>query len=357
MSIPAAGGPQQRAGDYLYSDGRALKLQEGAWGLLRVLEGPTDDSLAALPGHDPPVDPPPPICPPTAPRRAYAVTAVELALPMLGAEPGRAFVEASHLDAVLSGARTPTPLVLRAAVGDCIEVTLDNQLPSGAPPVSLHADGLAYDPADSGGVEAGNNPPQTVPVGSTRTYTFFAHPEYGTGAAMLRDGGDLAHSGSRGLYGAIAIAPEGSSFDDAASWSTVVRTPNDEAWRDVVLFMHDDGRRDRNAPHAVHVRGQGRSRFELRPRRNRARHRRLRRRPAAPTRAGSVERAGANVLARGSSLARRASDGRQHPRQLDRDRRPRGDHRRARRRRRRRVPPCPAGTNSATTASPTAKPG
>ena len=223
MSIPAAGGPQQRAGDYLYSDGRALKMQEGAWGLLRVLEGPTDDSLAALPGHDPPVDPPPPICPPTAPRRTYAVTAVELALPMLGAERGSAFVEASQLDAVVSGERTPTPLVLRAAVGDCIEITLHNQLPEGASPVSLHADGLAYDPADSGGVEAGNNPPQTVPVGSTRIYTFYAHPEYGTGAAMLRDGGDLAHSGSRGLYGAIAIAPEGSTFGDATSWSTVVR--------------------------------------------------------------------------------------------------------------------------------------
>ena len=102
MSILAAGGPQQRAGDYLYSDGRALKLQEGAWGLLRVLEGSSDDSLTALPGHDPPIDPPPPICPLSAPRRTYAVTAVELPLPMLGAEPGLAFVEASQLDAVRS---------------------------------------------------------------------------------------------------------------------------------------------------------------------------------------------------------------------------------------------------------------
>ena len=176
---------------------------------------------------------------------------------MLGAEPGRAFVEASQLDAVVSGARTPTPLVLRAAVGDCIEISLHNQLPAGASPVSLHADGVAYDPADSGGVEAGNNPPQTVPVGSTRTYTFFAHPEYGTGAAMLRDGGDLAYSGSRGLYGAVAVAPEGSTFDDAESWSTVVRAPNGDAWRDVVLFMHDadDAIGTHRMPYTSAVRG------------------------------------------------------------------------------------------------------
>ena len=161
------------------------------------------------------------------------------------------------MEAVRAGDRPPAPLVLRAAVGDCIEVTLENLLPPGSTPVVLHADGLAYDPADSGGIEAGTNPSQSVAVGATRTYTFFAHPEYGTGAAMLRDGADIAHSALRGLYGAIAVAPEEATFDDATSWSTVVRTPDGKAWRDVVLFMHDtdDAIGTHRMPYTTAVRG------------------------------------------------------------------------------------------------------
>jgi hypothetical protein len=176
---------------------------------------------------------------------------------MLGAEMGRAFIESGQVDAVLSGTRPPIPLVLRAAVGDCIEVTLENRLPAGWSPVALHADGLAYDPADSGGVELGYEPQQSAAVGETRTYTFFAHPEYGTGAAMLRDGADLAHAGADGLYGAIAVAPEGATFDDAISWSTVVHLPDGRSWRDVVLFTHDadDAIGTHRMPYTQAVRG------------------------------------------------------------------------------------------------------
>ena len=97
---------------------------------------------------------------------------------------------------------------------------------------------------------------------------------------MLRDGGDLAHSGSRGLYGAVAIAPKGRPSTTRTSWSTVVRAPDGDAWRDVVLFMHDadDAIGTHRMPYTSAVRGAVGA--ELRPRRDRARHRRLRRRPA-----------------------------------------------------------------------------
>ncbi len=258
LSVPAAGGPQQRPGDYMYYDGRALKLREGAWGLLRVVPGPAGDGLRPLPGHDPPTGPPPPVCPADAPRRQYAVAAIEATLPMLGAKRGRIFVEATSVASVLDGTEAAMPLVLRAAIGDCVEVTLENRLPAGSPSVSLHADNLGFDPATSGGVESGFNPPQAVAVGAEpRTFTFFADPEYGQGAAMIRDGADIAHSPGLGLYGAIVVAPEGAEFDDPTGWSTVVRAPDGRAWRDAVLFMHDsdDAIGTHRMPYTATVRG------------------------------------------------------------------------------------------------------
>ena len=37
-AIPAAGGPQKQAGDYLYYSGRASHFAEGSWGLFRVFD-------------------------------------------------------------------------------------------------------------------------------------------------------------------------------------------------------------------------------------------------------------------------------------------------------------------------------
>ena len=239
LALPAAGGPQRRAGDYLYSDGRALKLEEGAWGLLRVHPGPAVRDLEALPGREPPDEDPPPVCPADAPRRRSAISAVEAHLPMLAPKRGRAFVPDDQVDAVRAGGSPASPLVLRASVGDCLQVRLTNRLPTGSGAVSLHADGLAYDPLSSGGIEAGRNPPQVVAEGASRTFTFYAHPEFGPGAAILRDGGDLAGSGASGLYGAVVISPEGARFDPGAGWVTTVTGPDGEAWRDAVLFLHD----------------------------------------------------------------------------------------------------------------------
>jgi hypothetical protein len=49
-AIPAAGGPQQMAGDYPYYSGRASHFAEGSWGLFRVLDK-ADATLKPLPGR------------------------------------------------------------------------------------------------------------------------------------------------------------------------------------------------------------------------------------------------------------------------------------------------------------------
>jgi hypothetical protein len=188
--------------------------------------------------------------------RRYDIAAVEVRLPMLAPRRGRAFVPLELADAASNGEVRVEPLVVRAAVGDCLELTLENRLPQGSDAVSIHADGLAYDPLDSG-LEVGENPAHLVPVGERDTYKFYVHPEYGTGVALLRDGGDLAESAGTGLYGAVAIAPTGATFDHALGWKAAVTTADGEQWRDAVVFMQDsdEGIGTHRMPYTTAIRG------------------------------------------------------------------------------------------------------
>ncbi|MCH7891773.1 MAG: hypothetical protein IH921_09760 [Gemmatimonadetes bacterium] len=145
-----------------------------------------------------------------------------------------------------SGVRKPEPLVLHANVGDCIQVTLGNETASGR--VSFHADMLAFDPKKSYGIDVGFNPSQTVAPGESRVFTFYADPAVGETAALVRDGGDVVTNPALGLYGAIIVGPEGSTYTDpltgedaseVSSWAVDVEPPDGNAYRDFTLIMQD----------------------------------------------------------------------------------------------------------------------
>jgi hypothetical protein len=244
LVVPRAGGPAGYPGDYLYYGGRASKLQEGSWGILRIL-GQATGGLQPLPGRDA-APPPSALCPPDAPRKRFAVDALHVPLPMLGGQPGLIYALAGDRDATLSGDRPPEPLVLRVGVGDCIEIDLQNETTG---PVSFHAGMLAADPADSGGVNAGNNPLQTVAPGETRRSTLYASPEVGETTALVRDWGNVLANPRLGLYGAIVVGPAGATYTDpatgadlaeAASWQADVHPPNAAPYRDFALFLEDE---------------------------------------------------------------------------------------------------------------------
>jgi hypothetical protein len=154
---------------------------------------------------------------------------------------------AADRDAVVSGTTAAEPLVLRVNVGDCIVVQLRNELPEGS--VTFHADRLAYDPRDSLGISAGFNSEAPVAPGASKTYTFYAHPEYGEGAALVRDWGNVLVNPGLGLYGAIIVGPAGSRYTDAAtgedlvlrsSWRADVHPPDGPGYRDFALFLQDE---------------------------------------------------------------------------------------------------------------------
>ena len=273
LVIPAAGGPQKMAGDYMYRSGRLSHFGEGMWGLIRV-EGEARDDLQPLPMRGEIPGSAKQLCPADAPKRSFEVAAIDFPLDLHPKAPdqvaapsgtnrnlvlanpqGKIFALTSELAALEAGKSRPHPLTLRANVGDCIEVTLHNRLGGGR--VSFHADMLAYDPQDSMGANVGRNRgDQTVAPGKRRTYTFYAHPDYGEATALVTDYGDVTAHVRDGLYGAIVIGPEGSRYRDPVTGADVSAGNSWQAdvivdrsirsnrgrrdYRDAVLFFQDE---------------------------------------------------------------------------------------------------------------------
>jgi hypothetical protein len=189
------------------------------------------------------------------------------------------------------------PLVLRAAAGDCVNVTLENRLPSVMPDltqtavmqgmvkrdrnsgngsttfsnnlmrpsshVGLHAQLLAYDITKSDGTNVGANPTQTVPprVGSsgaypTRTYQYYAgHLERegkpitqlgrnvdNINATAIEFGGlnftpaDVIKQSQKGLAAAMSILPAGATWvEDARKVNATVTAPGQTSYRDFAM--------------------------------------------------------------------------------------------------------------------------
>jgi hypothetical protein len=271
LSIPAAGGPQQMAGDYLYYNGRASKLTEGSWGIIRVHDKPVKD-LQLLRGHKSIPEPARTVCPADAPVKKFNVLAINKGLvfnpraeeaievdferKLLVANPsGKIFVLADEKARVASAGYQPMPLTLHVNVGDCIKVNLKNELGEGR--VSFHADNLAFDPLQSQGINIGMNPgDQTIGPGETKTYTFYADPEIGETAALVQDFGNAIENHRDGLFGAIVIGPRGSIYRDPVtgedislknSWRADVivdrthpKNKNRSNYRDFSLFFQDE---------------------------------------------------------------------------------------------------------------------
>ncbi|MBI3802147.1 MAG: multicopper oxidase domain-containing protein [Nitrospirae bacterium] len=232
MVIPAAGGPQKMAGDYLYYSGRASHFSGGAWGMIRVLDK-ADKTLQPLPSREEIPASAKDLCPADAPVKNFSVSAIDYAMRFnpgmpevmevdLGRkvstanESGKVYVLDDEVTKVKSGGLKPMPLTLRVNVGDCIKIKLTNRMAKER--AGLHADMLAFDPKDSYGANVGNNPgDQTVAPGQSRTYTYYAHPEYGENAAIIQDWGNVVDNPRNGLYGAILIGPRGSKYRDPIS--------------------------------------------------------------------------------------------------------------------------------------------
>ncbi len=194
--------------------------------------------------------------PPAQCKRMIKADVVAIAQPImlnrLGAAVPNGMIFALKRDTVNSAGiqlrtdKRPRPLVLRANVGDCLTITLTNNIPTSnfvapapppAPPgqpystsaVSLHVQGMEWvtGPQDDGSFVGKNNsslatssptpplptpPPVTQWPPQTQTYTLFARQE---GTFLLYSMGDTSSTGNQlteGLFGAVNVQPSGAEW-------------------------------------------------------------------------------------------------------------------------------------------------
>jgi hypothetical protein len=302
--------------DYLYQPGGSVDNQwNGTWGLLRAYRGAVglQPNLQLLPNN--------PLgrakaadnnkdfqgtCPVAAPSRKFSVTAVaaQNALPggtlVYNNRPGNGgilhdptailYVRTTDIDAgtgKLKAGVPVEPLVLRANAGDCIEVTLFNQLPMTVPDlpgwntlpmivegfnanqvkpsnqVGLHPQLVAYDVVSSDGANVGFNVSanpetgspegrQTAKPGESVKYKWYAGDirMNGTikvatpiefGATNLISSDPIKHS-NKGAIASLIIEPQGATWiEDANSraQATVSKTDG-SSFREFVLQFQTD---------------------------------------------------------------------------------------------------------------------
>jgi hypothetical protein len=273
----ANGGPALLAdgagapGDYLYGSTALDDQWLGMWGIFRTADKRLPD-LAPLPDRKAPGkgDPWPALrpgqrvtagpearsCPAKAPVRRFDIAAI--AQPIVynaktgdNDPDGLMYVLAADEAAVRSGAMAPTPLVLRANAGDCLDITLSNRLPATGPPshgddvalpvaapfprgkrISLHA-GMVDTPVIQGdGTTVGYNFDQTLAPGESRAMTWYVPADVGNASVPLVDFGDRVGNPHHGLFGALLIEPAGAVWLDPATGGTATGTTAEIRWVD-----------------------------------------------------------------------------------------------------------------------------
>lgn len=254
-------------GDYLYYFGGIDDAWLGLWGIIRAYDRYQKCLKPLCKGKDM-IMPLPPCPGKDDVVRRYEVAAVqtELVYNRYGDHDpdGLIFVPLEDVDLVLAGKYTPKPLILRANVGDWLEVTLHNLWDPDRPVpyfdyptvplelkhkpsarVSLNPQFLRYDPVCDSGINVGYNPKeQTVGPGESRRYLWKADREYG--ACILQSFGDMRNHRYHGLFGAVIIEPAEAQWyenftkkKNPFAEQAVITAPGTETFREYVLFIQN----------------------------------------------------------------------------------------------------------------------
>ncbi len=314
------GGPGAPQTDYLVLGGAAAIEQAGGnWALMRAYNSQQGDLLKVP--TDQGLPPAMPVCPLGSTPRGYNVVATTVQQATGGsliynqqgssiiAQDQKAILYINQDDLVASNGGSPCtrafqtcklpqgvspqPLVLRAAAGDCIKVTLYNAIQasnlgtgstspvaiagSSAAPVSLksntssavglHPQLVTFDSGVSNGFNSGLNPAQTVAASNGASTSCTANPNSGVncvsytwyagnispkapepyipvefGAANLLASDPINHY-QYGLFGALVIEPpgatcQGSPLEQCRGTSAVIQTPK-LTFREFVLAFQD----------------------------------------------------------------------------------------------------------------------
>ena len=254
-----------QSGDYLYYFGGTDDVWLGLWGIIRAYDKYQKCLKPLCKGKDM-IQPLPPCPGKDDVVRRYEIAAIqtELIYNRYGDyDPdGLIFVPLEDADRVLSGKCKPKPLILRANVGDWLEITLHNMWERPVPyfdypkvpldlkhkpsnRVSLNPQFLKYDPVSDSGINVGYNPKeQTVGIGESKRYLWKAEREYGS--CILQSFGDMRNHRYHGLFGAIIVEPAGAEWyenftkkKNPFAEQAVITAPGIESFREYVLFIQN----------------------------------------------------------------------------------------------------------------------
>jgi len=198
-------------------------------------------------------------CPEDAPVKVFHVVAIQLPIVYNSQgwhDPeGRIFVLEDDKEDVLSGKKPIEPLIIRANVGDCIEIRLTNELPleiggnafqlrTSTTEVGWHIhlvkfDGIVAD----GGANGWNYDCSAIP-NDILIERFYADSELRT--IFFHDHLFPNTHQQHGLFGALIIEPKGSKYynpdtgeEIKSGTKAVIRTPGKCDFREFALAVHD----------------------------------------------------------------------------------------------------------------------
>lgn len=135
------------------------------------------------------------------------------------------------------------PLVIRANVGNTVQINFENKLNRRA---SIHVEGLSYDVLTSDGANVGFNPDTTT--NSSIRYIWHADRE---GVYLFSDMADTRSNEEgtnvHGLFGAVIVEAAGSSWFDPVTGKPLdsgmfadIYNPAKPAFREYAVFFHDE---------------------------------------------------------------------------------------------------------------------
>ena len=275
-----------RSGDYLWAFETEEDLWNGLWGLIRAYDEKVPDLIPLsdrpkplkrskpLPEctgkNPPPADNPVLIPVKKGPVRYFDIVAFQC--PIIyndfgDHDPhGIIFALREDMDAIVKGTKNPEPLIIRANVGDTVEVTLTSFLELDKfpfkdgihpypevkeqafyPPslrISLHPQLIQYDVKTSAGETVGFNGDQTIGPGEKRTYRWWVESQ--VGACGMWDMADIRNHKSQGAFGAFIAEPRGTKYLDPYTLkpvrtgaNVILRNPFLPDIREFVMIMHD----------------------------------------------------------------------------------------------------------------------
>ena len=137
------------------------------------------------------------------------------------------------------------PLVIRANQGDCLRITLRNQIDG--EPTNMIINGSQMLVASTGKPATANNPDALVAAGKAGEFEWFI-------PADLQVGGRAFHSHatreqySLGMLGSLVVEPRGSRFlspftgeEMKSGWEAMIDVANGSDFREFVIFYHEAG--------------------------------------------------------------------------------------------------------------------